>query len=611
MPRGRGKNHYKEMTSEQKKGTLRKLYELIKPYRFTLFLIIIFSVLAIILQIMGPMYLGNAINVIAEGYQKKIQGTGEIDFQQMNNILKVLAGLYVVAAAFRGLQGWLVAEFAQKVSFYLRERISRKVHRLPVSYYDKHSFGDILSTTTNDVDVISMTLNQSLSTLFISIAQLFGILIMMFTISVSMTIVGLLMLPTVWFLSKLIIRFSQKYFRQQQDYLGIVNGKIEEMFTGQEIIRLFEAEEEAYEDFKEDVEILHHSAFRSQFLSGILMPIAFFVSNLSYVAVTLLGGYLVAQGRLGIGNIMSFIQYIRQFSQPISNVAQVGNVFQQTLAAADRVFDFLEAEEEPEPNEKALENARRGVSEQLDPTVRFEHVRFGYTDDEIILKDFSLNVEEGKQVAIVGPTGAGKTTLIKLLMRFYDIQSGRILLDGVNIKDLTRRDLRQHFGMVLQDTWLFSGTIMENIRYGKPDATDEDVINACRLAQIDHFIRTLPNGYHMVISESADNLSEGQKQLLTIARAVLKDPNILILDEATSNVDTRTEKQIQRAMDVLMEGRTSFVIAHRLSTIRDADTILVLNEGDVIETGNHEELMAKKGFYYDLYMSQFAKPEEM
>ncbi|HHX36667.1 MAG TPA: ABC transporter ATP-binding protein [Clostridiaceae bacterium] len=589
-----------------RKGTFRKMMGSLKPYRGRMLVVILFAMCSTVFSIIGPSVLGKGITLVGEGYMAMVAGTGSIDFAAIGRILLILAGLYVASVLFNLFQGFIVVRVAQSYSYNLRRKMAEKINRLPMSYFDKHSYGDILSRCTNDIDMINQTLNQSLSQSIMAVTTLVGILIMMLVISVRMTIIGALILPATVLMSGIVVRFSQRYFKRQQDMLGEVNGQAEEVFSGHDVLQAFNAEDEVIDSFNDKVDDLFSTSHKSQFFSGIMMPVSIFLTNIGYVGVVIYGAFLVSSGILAIGQIMAFVQYVRRFARPISQIAQVTNIFQGALAAADRVFEFLENEDEVVEPEIALTNHRRNLVESLCANVTFDHVRFGYEPNQIIIKDFSVDVKEGQMVAIVGPTGAGKTTLVKLLMRFYELNGGAIRIDGTDIRELTRNDLRSMFGMVLQDTHLFSGTLMDNIRYGNLAADDEAVVEAAKMARMDHYIRTLPGGYQMEISEAADNLSQGQKQLITIARAVLSDPRILILDEATSSVDTRTEKLVQRAMQQLQKGRTSFVIAHRLSTIRDADLILVLNEGDVVDQGTHDELMAKGGFYADLYNSQFA-----
>lgn len=587
------------------KGAFSKLVSYLSPYKWQLVMVIIFAIASTIFSIVGPKILGKATTKIFEGLISKISGVegGGIDFEYIGNIIMLLMGLYVLSALFSYIQGFIVSGIAQKVSYNLRKEISIKINKLPLKYFDSITYGEVLSRITNDVDTVSQSLNQSMSQLITSATTIVGVLIMMLSISWQMTIVALLILPISAILVMAVVKKSQKYFRSQQKFLGQVNGHIEEVYSGNNIVKAFNGEKQVEKKFEEINNKLYESAWKSQFISGMMMPIMNFIGNLGYVTVSILGGWLTIKGIIEVGDILSFIQYIRSFNQPIVQVAQISNVLQSTMAAAERVFEFLEEEEETKDPENPVK------LEKVEGRITFENVRFGYYKDKPIIKDFSTDVKPGQKVAIVGPTGAGKTTIVKLLMRFYDIDAGRILLDGHDIRDFSRGDLRRNFGMVLQDTWLFSGTIMENIRYGRLDATDEEVIEAAKLAHAHRFIMTLPDGYNMVINEEASNISQGQKQLLTIARAILSDPKVLILDEATSSVDTRTELLIQKAMENLMKGRTSFVIAHRLSTIRDSDLILVMKDGDIVEQGNHEELLAKGGFYHSLYNSQFEDVE--
>ncbi len=583
------------------KGTMKKLIADLSKYKIGFFVVFIFAIGSTMFTIVGPNIMGNATNEITDGIMRKIQGNTGIDFDAVKKILITLIILYATSAVFSLIQGFFITGITQKVCYGFRRQISEKIHRMPMNYFDTTSHGEILSRVTNDVDALNNSLGQSLTQLITSVVQIIGVLIMMLTISIPMTLLALCVLPLSGIVVSRVISKSQKYFKQQQEYLGHVNGQVEEVYGGHTIVKVFNKEAESIREFNEKNAKLYESAWKSQFLSGLMMPVMQFIGNIGYVGVAILGGYLAIQGKIKIGQIQSFFQYIRLFTQPIGQLSQVANMFQSTAAAAERVYEFLEAAEE-------VQTVENPVSiEGLDGNVEFKDVHFGYNSDKIIINDFSAQVSKGQKIAIVGPTGAGKTTMVKLLMRFYDINSGEILIDGHNIQDFNRSDLRKMFGMVLQDTWLFNGTIMDNIRYSKLDASDEEVIKAAKAAHVHHFISTLPDGYHMVLNEEAGNVSQGQKQLLTIARAILADPKILILDEATSSVDTRTEILIQRAMDSLMKGRTSFIIAHRLSTIRDADLILVMNEGDIVEQGNHEELLAKGGFYANLYNSQFEK----
>ena len=582
-------------------GTLRRLLGTLGKFRAAFFAVLAFAALSTLFNIAGPRILAEATTALANGWLAMITGTGGIDFAFIGKVLLVLLGLYLLSAAFSFVQGWLMSGVSQRLCYDLRRQISEKIDRLPLAYFEKRTVGEVLSRITNDVDTLGQSLNQSITTLITSITTMIGVLIMMLSISPVMTVIALLILPVSVLLVSLVVKFSQKYFRAQQKYLGDVNGQVEEVYSGHNVIQAFNREDAVLAEFGKANDKLYESAWKSQFLSGLMMPVMNFVGNLGYVAVAVAGSIFAVRGVITIGEIQAFIQYVRNFTQPIQQLAQVSNMLQSMAAAAERVFEFLA---EPEEDQKA-DPARRADSALIDGHVDFDHVRFGYTPEKTVIHDFSCHVEPGQKVAIVGPTGAGKTTMVKLLMRFYDVDSGSITLSGRNVRDFDRSDLREGFGMVLQDTWLFQGTIMENIRYGRLDATDEEVIAAARAANVDHFIRTLPGGYQMELNEDASNVSQGQKQLLTIARAILADNKILILDEATSSVDTRTEQRIQTAMDNLMRGRTSFVIAHRLSTIRDADLILVMRDGDIVEQGRHEELLAKGGFYAELYNSQF------
>lgn len=583
------------------KGTMSKLLEYLKPYRLSIIIVIIFAIGSAAFSIVGPKILGKATTKLFEGLVNKVMGVpgAAIDFGYIGNIVAWLLGLYIVSALFAIIQGYIISGVAQKVSYNFRKEIAEKINRMPLKYFDKKTHGEVLSRITNDVDTVSQSLNQSMSQIITSVITIIGVLIMMLSISWQMTLVALLILPVSMTLILAVVKKSQKYFKSQQEYLGHVNGHVEEIYSGHNIMKAFNREEEAVEKFDEINDTLYTSAWKSQFLSGMMMPIMTFIGNIGYVGVSILGGWLAVKKTIEVGDILSFIQYVRSFTQPIAQVAQIANVLQSTAAAAERVFEFLDEEEE------VLEAENPVRLEEVKGEVTFKDVHFGYNPDKIIINDFSTHIKPGQKVAIVGPTGAGKTTIVKLLMRFYDLNSGSILIDGHDIKDFTREDLRSMFGMVLQDTWLFNGPIMENIRYGRLDATDEEVIQAAKAAHVHHFVKTLPNGYSMELNEEASNVSQGQKQLLTIARALLADPKILILDEATSSIDTRTEVLIQKAMENLMKDRTSFIIAHRLSTIRDADLILVMKDGDIVEQGNHEELLKANGFYASLYNSQF------
>ncbi|HBF2388477.1 TPA: ABC transporter ATP-binding protein [Clostridioides difficile] len=588
------------------KGTMRKLIAYLSKFKISIILVIVFAIGSASFSIVGPKILGKATTKIFEGLVSKVSGGNVgIDFNAIGKILTFLLFLYLISALFSFIQGFIMSGISQKVSYNLRKEISAKLDRLPMKYFDTKTHGEILSRITNDIDTLNQSLNQSMTQLITSVTTMIGVLIMMLSISGIMTLVAVLILPISMFVISRIIKKSQKYFRYQQEYLGNVNGQVEETYSGQTIVKAFNREDEVIEEFDKLNDSLYNSVWKSQFLSGIMQPLMMFIGNLGYVMVSILGGWLAIKKTIEVGDIQSFIQYVRNFTQPMTQIAQVANLLQSTAAASERVFEFLEEEEEVQIVENAVS------IDGLEGKIDFENVNFGYNPNKTIINDFSVNVEPGQKVAIVGPTGAGKTTIVKLLMRFYDVNSGSILIDGHNIKDFNRSELREMFGMVLQDTWLFSGSIMENIRYGKLNATDEEVIEAAKSAHVHRFIKTLPDGYKMKLNEEASNVSQGQKQLLTIARAILADPKILILDEATSSVDTRTEVLIQKAMDNLMEGRTSFVIAHRLSTIRDADMILVMNEGDIVEQGNHEELLKKGGFYANLYNSQFEEDEAM
>jgi len=583
------------------KGTIKKLMKYLSEYKIGLIFVLLFAIGSTIFNIAGPKILGKATTEIFTGLVGKVSGSSGIDFEKIAHILIFLMCLYVTSAIFSFIQGYIMTGVSQKLTYRLRKEISEKINRMPMNYFDTRTHGEVLSRVTNDIDTLSQSLNQSATQIITSFTTIIGVLIMMLSISALMTLVALLILPISLGLISTIVKRSQRHFKNQQEYLGHVNGQVEEVYGGHNIVKAFNKEADVIKEFDETNEILYQSAWKSQFFSGMMMPIMQFVGNLGYVAVAILGGYLAIKKTIEVGDIQSFIQYVRNFTQPITQVAQVANMLQSTAAASERVFEFLEEEEEDQ-------FAQNPVSvEGMEGNVEFDHVHFGYNADKIIINDFSAKVKQGQKIAIVGPTGAGKTTMIKLLMRFYDVNSGAILIDGHNLKDFNRGELRQMFGMVLQDTWLFHGSIKENIRYGKLDATDEEVIEAAKAAHVHRFVQTLPNGYDMELNEEASNVSQGQKQLLTIARAILADPKILILDEATSSVDTRTEVRIQKAMDNLMRGRTSFIIAHRLSTIRDADLILVMKDGDIIEQGNHEELLKQNGFYAELYNSQFEK----
>lgn len=581
------------------KGSIGRLLAYIGRYKIAIVIVMIFAACSTIFSVIGPKILGRATTALSEGLMAKIRGTGGIDFGYIGQVLLFVLGLYLVSAIFSFVQGWIMTGVTQKICYRLRKEISEKINRMPMKYFESRTYGEVLSRITNDVDTLGQGLNQSITTIITSIATLIGVLIMMLSISPLMTLIALVILPISAFLVSFVVKKSQKYFKDQQEYLGHINGQVEEIYGGHLVIKAFNREKDTVEEFDRTNATLYESAWKSQFLSGMMHPIMVFVGNLGYAAVSLVGGLLAIRGTITIGDIQAFIQYVKNFTQPIQQIAQVINQVQSMAAASERVFEFLGEEEEDQVAVHPADVA------SVTGAVSFEHVHFGYNPDQIIINDFSAEVKPGQKIAIVGPTGAGKTTMVKLLMRFYDVSEGAILIDGHNVRDFNRRELRDAFGMVLQDTWLFKGTIMENIRYGRLDATDEEVIEAAKAAHAHHFIKTLPGGYQMELNEDASNVSQGQKQLLTIARAILADNKILILDEATSSVDTRTEIAIQKAMDNLMRGRTSFVIAHRLSTIRDADIILVMKDGDIVEQGNHDELLAANGFYANLYNSQF------
>lgn len=604
MPRG---SHTKSSHEKAKdfKGTMRQLFTYLKIYKIQIFFVIIFSVGSAIFSIIGPKILGNATTEIFNGLIGKVLGTGTgINFSKIAGILLTLLGLYLISMLFSYIQSFFVTGISQNITYKFRKEISEKIHRLPMKYFESRTTGEILSRVTNDVDTISQSLDQSLTQIISSITMVIGVLVMMFTISPLMTFVTLIIVPISIILIAIVVSKSQKHFARQQEYLGYINGKVEETYGGHDIVTIFNGKEDAIKSFKETNEVLYNSAWKSQFLSGMMHPIMSFVGNLGYVLVSILGGWLVIQNKIEVGDILSFTQYVRSFMNPIAQAAQVMNMLQSLAAAAERVFSFLNEKEES----KTIDNY---VSkEKIKGNISFKDVFFGYNKNKTIIHNFNAEVKKGQKIAIVGPTGAGKTTLVKLLMRFYDVNSGSIQIDGNDIKNFDRNELRDQFGMVLQDTWLYHDTIRENIRYGKLDASDEEVEDAAISAHVDHFIRTLSDGYNMILNEESDNISQGQKQLLTIARVILKDPKILILDEATSSVDTRTEILIQKAMDHLMKGRTSFIIAHRLSTIKNADLILVMNDGDIVEQGNHQELLSKNGFYASLYNSQFEGVDE-
>lgn len=581
------------------KKSVKKLMQYIAKYKIGIFIVMLFAAFSTIFNVAGPKILGKATTALSEGLMKKIQGTGSIDFHKIGLILLIVLALYLASALFSFVQGWIMTGITQKVCYRLRREISEKINRMPMKYFESRTYGEVLSRITNDVDTLGQGLNQSITTIITSVATLIGVLVMMLSISPLMTLIALIILPISMGLIALVTRKSQKYFHAQQEYLGHINGQVEEVYGGHLVVKAFNHEKETIEEFERTNRILYNSAWKSQFLSGMMQPIMMFVGNLGYACVALTGGLLAIKNVITIGDIQAFIQYVKNFTQPIQQIAQVINMVQSMSAASERVFEFLEEEEEIQLAEQPADISK------VTGEVTFDHVGFGYQPERPIIHDFSAHVEPGQKIAIVGPTGAGKTTMVKLLMRFYDVDRGSIRLNDRDIRDFNRRDLRDAFGMVLQDTWLFKGTIMENIRYGRLDATDEEVIAAAKAARAHHFIQTLPGGYQMELNEDASNVSQGQKQLLTIARAILADNKILILDEATSSVDTRTEIEIQKAMDNLMKGRTSFVIAHRLSTIRNADLILVMKDGDIIEQGDHDTLLAANGFYANLYNSQF------
>ena len=595
----RGSSNKAPEKAKDFKGTVKKLIKnYLTPYKWPIIAVLIFAVGSTIFSIVGPKILGNATTEIYNGLISKLSGGAGINFEAIANILSTLLILYVISMTFSAIQGFVMTNVAQKVSYKVRNDLVIKINKLPMKYFDKKTNGEVLSVISNDVDMLSQNLNQSITQIITAICTLVGILIMMLSISWEMTLIAILILPITVFVVSKIAKKSQKYFKAQQDHLGYLDGQVEEIYGGHLIVKAFNSEDKVLKAFNEENTNLYNSGWKSQFLSGLMHPIMNFIGNIAYVGVAILGGYLAAKGRITVGNIQSFIQYMKQFTQPISQIAQISGMLQTMVAAAERVFEFLD-----QPEEKEVKNPLK--VDNIEGNVTFDHVKFGYNEDQIIIKDFSADVKKGQKIAIVGPTGAGKTTMIKLLMRFYNVNDGAILIDGNNINDFKRSDLRHIFGMVLQDTWLFSGTIMENLRYGKLDATDDEIIDAAKKAHVHHFIQTLPDAYNMELNEETNNISQGQKQLLTIARAILANPKVLILDEATSSVDTRTEILIQKAMDELMKGRTSFIIAHRLSTIKDADLILVMNNGDIVEQGNHEELLKKNGFYANLYNSQF------
>lgn len=601
--RGQGRGPMRGMVPGEKakdfKKSTMKLVGHLGQYKIPIFVVMIFAVVSTVFNVISPKVLGKATTALAEGLTKKIAGTGGLDFSYIGMILLIVLGLYVCSAIFNFVQGWIMTGITQKICYQMRKDISEKIHRMPMGYFESRTYGEVLSRITNDVDTLGMGLNQSITQIITSVATMVGVFIMMLSISPLMTLIAFVVLPVSAGLVGFIVKKSQKYFKTQQEYLGHINGQVEETFSGHLVIKAYNKENDVVDTFNSTNEVLYDSAWKSQFLSGLMQPVMAFVGNLGYVAVAVSGGMLAIRNVITIGDIQAFIQYVKNFTQPIQQIAQVTNQIQSMVAAAERVFEFLGEEEE----EQFVENP--ASIENIKGDVEFSHVQFGYKPDQMIIKDFSTKVKSGQKIAIVGPTGAGKTTMVKLLMRFYDVNGGAILLDGHNVKDFNRSELREVFGMVLQDTWLFKGTIMENIRYGRLDATDEEVIEAAKAAHAHNFIMSLPDNYQMELNEDATNISQGQKQLLTIARAILADNKVMILDEATSSVDTRTEILIQKAMDHLMEGRTSFIIAHRLSTIRNADKILVMKDGDIVEQGNHEELLEKGEFYAELYNSQF------
>ena len=601
MPKHKGGPPIATEKAKDFKGTVKKLWRYLSKYKIALIIVILFTIASTVFSVVGPKTLGNATTELFNGVISKYTGGAGINFTKIGKILLFLLALYICSAIFSYIQGIIMTNISQKLAYRLRKEVSKKINKLPMKFYDNKTHGEILSVITNDIDTLSQNLNIEATQVISSVATIIGILIMMFSIDWIMTLVALLTLPLSIVIIAFIMKKSQGYFKSQQDYLADVNGEVEEMFSNQSVIRVFNAENKMISKFEYDNNKLADVAWKSNFVSGLMHPIMNFVGNLGYVVIAILGSYFAIIGRITVGNIQSFIQYTKNFTNPIAQIAQISNMLQSMVAASERVFEFLDEEEEKEKNKKFI------PTNKIEGSVEFKNVKFGYNQDKIIINDFSAKVKPGQKIAIVGPTGAGKTTIVKLLMRFYDLNSGKILVDGHNINDYRKEDIRGLFGMVLQDTWLFNGTIMENIRYGRLEATDDEVIEACKMAHVHHFIQTLPDGYNMILNEETANISGGQKQLLTIARAILADPKILILDEATSSVDTRTEILIQKAMDKLMEGRTSFIIAHRLSTIKNADLILVMDSGDIVEQGTHEELLKKNGFYAKLYNSQFEK----
>ena len=601
MPKHKGGPPVAMEKAKDFKGTVKKLWGYLSKYKIALIIVLLFTIASTVFSVIGPKILGNATTELFNGVISKYTGGAGINFTKIGKILLFLLALYICSAIFSYIQGIIMTNISQKLAYRLRKEVSKKINKLPMKFYDNKTHGEILSVITNDIDTLSQNLNIEATQVISSVATIIGILIMMFSIDWIMTLVALLTLPLSIVIIAFIMKKSQGYFKSQQDYLADVNGEVEEMFSNQSVIRVFNAENKMISKFEYDNNKLADVAWKSNFVSGLMHPIMNFVGNLGYVVIAILGSYFAIIGRITVGNIQTFIQYTKNFTNPIAQIAQISNMLQSMVAASERVFEFLDEEEEKEKNKEFI------PTNKIEGSVEFKNVKFGYNQDKIIINDFSAKVKPGQKIAIVGPTGAGKTTIVKLLMRFYDLNSGKILVDGHNINDYRKEDIRGLFGMVLQDTWLFNGTIMENIRYGRLEATDDEVIEACKMAHVHHFIQTLPDGYNMILNEETTNISGGQKQLLTIARAILADPKILILDEATSSVDTRTEILIQKAMDKLMEGRTSFIIAHRLSTIKNADLILVMDSGDIVEQGTHEELLKKNGFYAKLYNSQFEK----
>ncbi len=603
-PMGRGRHVQTVERAKDFKGTVKKLIKnYMSKYKVAMVIVILFAIAGTVFEILGPRILGDATTEVFNGFISKLSGGTGIDFGKIGQILLTLLILYILSVIFSFIQGIAMTGVSQKLTYKMREDISKKINHLPMKYFDKKTNGEVLSIITNDVDTLSMNLNQSITQIITSICTIIGILIMMFSINWQMTLISLAILPIASGIVGIIVKHSQKYFEKQQEYLGHVNGQVEEIYSGLTVVKAFNGEEKATKNFKKANQELYHSAWKSQFFSGLMHPIMNFIGNIGYVAVAIVGGYFAINGIITVGNIQSFIAYNKRFTQPINQIAQISSMLQAMIASAERVFEFLEEPEEIETTKGNID------TENLQGNIKFENVKFGYNENQTIINNFNSEIKQGQKIAIVGPTGAGKTTIVKLLMRFYDVNEGAILVDGHNVKDFERGNLRRMFGMVLQDTWLFGGTVKENIKYGKEDATDDEVIEAAKAAHVHHFIKTLPNGYNSILNEETSNISAGQKQLMTIARVILANPKILILDEATSSIDTRTEIQIQAAMDNLMKGRTSFIIAHRLSTIKNADWILVMNHGDIVEQGTHTELLEKNGFYADLYNSQFEVEE--